>query len=256
MRPKRQTVFLTLRNQEEWYLYVNIVARISLSHSLFSTLLCVFHLQHVFMMSFYVQRLSPVPASLSLLTHSLTYLTQLTSIRYVSKLRDIAKIEILSCFRLFHVSIWNSSPSGHPRCSIGDIDKKDDRLGESFVATFGPLLTSTLTKLETPTKFKKKVLVLPDVPRLAAQRSAERRRLEKDTRLLQRLGATCRMASDKAECKFKFPKTLHCMVCSFFFSLFLSPHPLSLSLSLSLTLSPIHTSYTAVHFFSHSCHLL
>ena len=47
--------------------------------------------------------------------------------------------------------------------------------------------------------------------KLAVKRSAERRKLERDTKLLQRLGATCRVAGDNAELKFKFPKTLHCL---------------------------------------------
>ena len=104
---------------------------------------------------------------------------------------------------MFHVSIWNSSPSGHPRCSIGDISKKDDRTGESFVNMFGPIEDMEDEKTSEEITF-------PTI-KLAAKRSAERRRHERDTKLLQRLGATCRVAGDKAECKHKFPKTLHCL---------------------------------------------
>ena len=74
---------------------------------------------------------------------------------------------------MFHVSIWNSSPSGHPRCSIGDISKKDDRTGESFVDMFGPIEDMEDEKTSEEITFP--------TAKLAAKRSAERRRHERDT---------------------------------------------------------------------------
>ena len=134
--------------------------------------------------------------------HQHTHTHTLKKKRYVEKLKRAAKINAPS-FRMFHVSIWNSSTGGYPRCSIGDISKKDDPTGESFVNMFGPIEASMDEEEKEENTF-------PRI-RLAAKRSSERRRHERDTKLLQRLGATCRVAGDKAECKHKFPKTLHCL---------------------------------------------